>query len=76
MNIKDLFKQAENGTLTYEQFEAFSKEHKAKLVDLSEGNSYIRFNIFSSMIVFKPLAPVLLSCAFKQCWFFDYKHRS
>ena len=38
MNIKDLFKQAENGTLTYEQFEALTKEHKAKFVDLAEGN--------------------------------------
>lgn len=38
MNIKELFKYAENGSLTYDQFEALTKEHKVKFVDLSEGN--------------------------------------
>ena len=35
MTIKELFEKAENGTLTYEQFEALRGE--AKFVDLSEG---------------------------------------
>ena len=37
MNIKDLFDKAEEGTLTYEQFEALVKESGAKFADLSEG---------------------------------------
>ena len=37
MNIKDLFEKAENGTLTYEQFEALVKESGAKFADLSDG---------------------------------------
>lgn len=37
MNIKDLFDNAENGTLTYEQFEAATKENGAKFADLSDG---------------------------------------
>lgn len=37
MNIKEVFDKAENGTLTYEQFEAAVTEAKAKFVDLSEG---------------------------------------
>ena len=37
MNIKDLFDNAENGTLTYEQFETVAKEKGAKFTDLSEG---------------------------------------
>lgn len=37
MNIKDLFDKAENGTLTYDQFEAMIKESGAKFVDLSDG---------------------------------------
>ena len=37
MTIKELFTNAENGTLTYEQFEARTKEHGIKLADLSEG---------------------------------------
>ena len=36
MNIKDLFSQAENGVLNYEQFIELAKE--AKFVDLREGN--------------------------------------
>ena len=35
MTIKELFEKAENGTLTYEQFEALRGD--AKFVDLSEG---------------------------------------
>ena len=37
MKIKELFDKAENGTLTYEQFEALAKEADAKFADLSEG---------------------------------------
>ena len=37
MNIKELFDNAENGTLTYEQFEAAAKEKSANFKDLSEG---------------------------------------
>ena len=38
MNIKEIFDKAENGTLTFDQFEAIAKENKAKFADLSEGN--------------------------------------
>lgn len=38
MNIKELFDKAENGTLTYEQFEAAAKTANAKFTDLNEGN--------------------------------------
>ena len=37
MNIKDIFDKSENGTLTFEQFEAIAKEGSAKFADLSEG---------------------------------------
>ena len=37
MNIKDIFDKAENGTLTFDQFEAFAKDGGAKFADLSEG---------------------------------------
>lgn len=37
MNVQDLFKAAENGTLTYEQFIEAAKNANAKFVDLSEG---------------------------------------
>lgn len=37
MKLKELFEKAENGTLTYEQFEALAKEGKANFADLSEG---------------------------------------
>lgn len=37
MNIKELFDNAENGTLTWEQFEASAKSSGAKFADLSEG---------------------------------------
>ena len=37
MKVKELFEKAENGTLTYEQFEALMKEGKANFADLSEG---------------------------------------
>lgn len=38
MNIKEIFDKAENGTLTYEEFEKIAKEANAKMVDLNEGN--------------------------------------
>lgn len=38
MTIKELFDKAENGSLTYEQFEAAATAAKAKFTDLSEGN--------------------------------------
>lgn len=37
MNIKELFENAENGTLTWAQFEALAKAGGAKFTDLSEG---------------------------------------
>ena len=37
MTIKELFEKSENGTLTYEQFHALSKEANANFTDLSEG---------------------------------------
>ena len=37
MTIKELFAGAEGGVLTYEQFEALTKENGIKLADLSEG---------------------------------------
>lgn len=36
--IKDLFEKAENGTLTYEQFEALAKDNEVKFVNLKDGN--------------------------------------
>ena len=37
MNIKDIFDHAENGMLSYEEFEAFAKSSGAKFADLSDG---------------------------------------
>ena len=37
MKIEEVFKQAEDGTLTYEQFKAIVKEANANFTDLSEG---------------------------------------
>ena len=37
MNIKDIFDKSENGTLTFEQFEAIRENGGAKFADLSEG---------------------------------------
>lgn len=37
MTIKELFASAENGVLTYDQFEALIKENGIKLADLAEG---------------------------------------
>ncbi len=37
MELKKVFESAENGTLTYEQFEELAKKGGAKFVDLSEG---------------------------------------
>lgn len=38
MTIKEIFETAEDGTLTYEQFQAIAKENKSKFTDISEGN--------------------------------------
>lgn len=38
MTIKEIFEAAEDGTLTYEQFQALVKENKAKFADIGEGN--------------------------------------
>jgi hypothetical protein len=37
VNIKEIFDKAENGTLTFEQFEEISKQSNVKFADLSEG---------------------------------------
>lgn len=37
MNVKEIFDKAENGTLTYEQFQQVAKDSNAKFVDLSTG---------------------------------------
>jgi len=37
MTLKDIFDQAEEGTLSYDEFVALATEGKAKFVDLSEG---------------------------------------
>ena len=37
MNVKELFDKAENGVMTYDQFEAAAKAANAKFTDLSEG---------------------------------------
>lgn len=52
MEIKELFEKAENGTLTYEQFEAAVKEGKAKFVDLSEGK-YVSTNKYNDDLAAK-----------------------
>ena len=38
MTLKEIFEKAENGVLTYEQFEAAAKAGNAKFVDLSSGD--------------------------------------
>ena len=38
MNVKELFDKAENGTLTWEQFESAAKASNAKFADINEGN--------------------------------------
>lgn len=38
MNVKELFDKAENGVLSWEQFETAAKSANAKFVDLNEGN--------------------------------------
>lgn len=38
MTAKEIFDKAENGTLTYDQFQELCKTNKVKLVDLGEGN--------------------------------------
>lgn len=52
MNIKELFEKAENGTLTYEQFEAAATAGKAKFTDLSEGN-YVSKQKYDSDLIAK-----------------------
>lgn len=52
MEIKEVFEKAENGTLTYEQFEAAVKESKAKFVDLSEGK-YVSANKYNDDLAAK-----------------------
>ncbi len=37
MTVKELFEKAENGTLTWEQFQSAMAENNAKFVDLNEG---------------------------------------
>lgn len=49
MDIKELFDKAEGGTLTYEQFQAASKEGKANFVDLAEGK-YVSLNKYNDEI--------------------------
>lgn len=52
MDIKEVFEKAENGTLTWEQFEAATKEAKAKFVDLSEGK-YVSSNKYNDDLAAK-----------------------
>lgn len=52
MEIKEVFDKAENGTLTFEQFEAATKEAKAKFVDLSEGK-YVSTNKYNDDLAAK-----------------------
>lgn len=52
MEIKEVFDKAENGTLTFEQFEAATKEAKAKFVDLSEGK-YVSVNKYNDDLAAK-----------------------
>ena len=47
MNIKELFEKAENGVLTFDQFEALAKAGNAKFADLNEGN-YVSKNKYTS----------------------------
>lgn len=47
MNIKELFEQAENGVLTYDQFAELAKNGNAKFVDLSEG-AYVSKNKYDA----------------------------
>lgn len=46
-DVKELFDQAEDGVLTYEQFMALAKEANAKFVDLNEGG-YVSKNKYES----------------------------
>lgn len=47
MTIQEIFSKAENGTLTYEQFETLAKSEKANFTDLSEGK-YVSKNKYDS----------------------------
>ena len=53
MNIKELFeKSAENGSMTYEQFEAAAKAANAKFADLNEG-AYVSKSKYASDLASK-----------------------
>lgn len=49
MNVKELFDKAENGVLTWEQFQAAMTAGNAKFVDISEGN-YVSKNKYDADI--------------------------
>ena len=49
MTIKELFDKAENGTLTYEQFETLAKDGGAKFADLSTG-AYVSKDKFDNEV--------------------------
>jgi len=49
MTIKELFEKAENGTLTYEQFQTIAHESQANFTDLSEGK-YVSKNKYDTDI--------------------------
>lgn len=52
MDVKTLFDNAENGTLTYEQFQEACKVNNANFTDLSEGN-YVSKNKYDNEIATK-----------------------
>lgn len=52
MTIKELFDKAENGTLTWEQFQSAMTEANAKFVDLNEGK-YVSKNKYDTDIANK-----------------------
>lgn len=49
MNVKEIFDQAENGVLTYDQFQQMAKDGNAKFTDLNEGN-YVAKSKYESEI--------------------------
>lgn len=52
MNVKELFDNAENGTLTWDQFQSAMTANNAKFVDLNEGK-YVSKNKYDSDIASK-----------------------
>lgn len=52
MEIKEVFDKSENGSLTYEQFEAAAKAANAKFTDLSEGK-YVSVNKYNDDLAAK-----------------------